>query len=175
MSYTRFGSAAALLVSALACQPAAKTETATMGGASEAAAPAGLSAEDEAAVKATDQSWAKGANAGDAAAVAGLYTSDATVMPPGEQLVQGERVQEYFNGFFNAMAVQVELTTSAVEGRGDLAVARGTYKMTLTPKKPGAKPLPVDEGNYLEVLKKQGDGSWKIAHDIWNSSVPPKP
>ena len=146
-----------------------------MGGASEAAAPAGLSAGDEAAVKAADKSWAKGANAGDAAAVAGLYTSDATVMPPGQQSVQGEGVKEFFNGFFNAMAVQVELNTSAVEGRGDLAIARGTYKMTLTPKKPGAKPLPTDEGNYLEVLKKQGDGSWKIAYDIWNSSIPPKP
>ena len=172
MSHSRFGSAM-LLISALACQPAPKTETATLGAASEAAAPAELSAEDEAAVRAVDESWAKAATAGDANAVNALYTADATVLPPGAAGVQGDAAKEFFNGFFNSMAVQVELSTKAVGGRGDLAYATGTYRMTLTLKKPGSKPLPTDEGKYLEVLKKQPDGSWKIAYDIWNSSIPP--
>jgi ketosteroid isomerase-like protein len=44
--------------------------------------------------------------------------------------------------------------------------------MTLTPKKAGAKPLPPEEGKYVEVLKKQADGSWKIIYDIWNANAP---
>jgi ketosteroid isomerase-like protein len=56
-----------------------------------------------------------------------------------------------------------------------VATAIGTYKMTLTPKKAGAKPLPTDEGKYIEVLKRQADGSWKIAYDIWNPNAPPAP
>jgi uncharacterized protein (TIGR02246 family) len=160
----------ALLVSALACQPAAKTETATMGAASDAAAPAGLSAADEAAVRAVDESWAKATNAGDASAVGALYASDATIMAPGMASVKGEATK-FWSDFFSSMDVQAELTTATVEGRGDLAVATGTYRMTLTPKKAGAKAYPTEEGKYVEVLKKQADGSWKIAYDIWNASA----
>jgi uncharacterized protein (TIGR02246 family) len=170
MSYSVSGSVTALLISALACQPAAKTETATMGAASEAAAPAGLSAADEAAVRAIDESWARAATAGDANAVGALYAADATVMPPGMASVKGE-AHKFWSDFFGSMNVQAELSTTAVEGRGDLAFATGTYRMTLTPKKPGAKPYPTEEGKYLEVLKKQADGSWKIAYDIWNASA----
>lgn len=171
MSYSVSGSVTALLITALACQPAAKTETA-MGTASEAAAPAGLSAADEAAIRAIDGKWATAATAGDANAVAALYTADAIVLPPGQASVQGDAAKEFWNGFFNAMAVQVELNTKEIEGRGDLAYATGTYRMTLTPKKPGAKPLPTEDGKYVEILKKQADGSWKIVHDIWNASGP---
>jgi ketosteroid isomerase-like protein len=43
----------------------------------------------------------------------------------------------------------------------------------MTPKAAGAKPLPVDNGKYLGVLKKQADGSWKYLFDTWNSDAPP--
>jgi ketosteroid isomerase-like protein len=59
-----------------------------------------------------------------------------------------------------------------VEGRGDLAYAVGTYRATLTPKKTGGKPMPTEEGKYVEVLKKQADGSWKIVYDMWSSNAP---
>jgi ketosteroid isomerase-like protein len=62
-----------------------------------------------------------------------------------------------------------------VEGRGDLAYAVGSYRQTLTPKKAGAKSLPTEEGKYIEVLKKQADGSWKIVYDMWSpNAAPPK-
>jgi ketosteroid isomerase-like protein len=44
--------------------------------------------------------------------------------------------------------------------------------MPLTPRKAGSKPLPTEEGKYVTVLKKQGDGSWKITYDIWNANGP---
>ncbi|MGH7526303.1 MAG: YybH family protein [Gemmatimonadales bacterium] len=168
---TRFG-LAALLVLGAACQPAPKTETVTMAG-EAAAASAGLSAEDEAAVRALDAEWARAASAGDANAVAALYTSDATVLPPMEPIRQGEAAKKYWIDITNAFSGPTELTTTAVEGRGDLAYAVGTYRSTLTPKKAGAKPLPTEQGKYLEVLKKQTDGSWKIVYDMWSPNAPP--
>jgi ketosteroid isomerase-like protein len=50
----------------------------------------------------------------------------------------------------------------------------GTYTMTIVP--PGA-PGPVnDSGKYVEVRRKQSDGSWLIAVDIFNSDLPaPQP
>lgn len=161
----------ALALSA-ACQSAPKSRTATMGGES-AAVPTGLSAEDEAAVRAVDAEWARAASAGDANALTALYASDATLLPPNEPVTKGEAMKKYNADMINGFSGPTELTTTAVEGRGDLAYAVGKYRATLTPKKAGAKPLPTEEGKYLEVLKKQPDGSWKIIYDMWSSNTPP--
>ena len=167
---TRFG-LAALLVWAAACQPAPKTETGMTGG-EPASAPAGLSASDEAAVRAVDAEWARAATAGDGNAIAALYADDATILPPMEAVQQGAAAKKYWVDFTNGFSGPAELTTKTIEGRGDLAYAVGTYRMTLTPKKAGAKAFPTEEGKYVEVLKKQADGSWKILHDIWNTNAP---
>jgi uncharacterized protein (TIGR02246 family) len=169
--FTRFG-LAALLVFGIACQPAPKAETATTAGES-VAAPAGLSAEDEAAIRAVDAEWGRAASAGDANAIWALYVSDATLLPPMESVVQGEAAKKYWVDVINAFSAPTELTTTAVEGRGDLAFSVGTYRQTLTPKEAGAKPLPTEEGKYITVLKKQADGSWKIVYDMWSPNLPP--
>jgi uncharacterized protein (TIGR02246 family) len=154
-----------------ACQPAPNAETSTEG-AETAAVPAGLSSEDEAAIRAVDSAWGRAASAGDADALTALYTSDATLLPPNEPAARGNAVKEYNANMAKAFSGPFELTTEAVEGRGDLAYSVGTYRATLTPRKAGAKPLPTDEGKFLEVLKKQADGSWKIVYDMWSSNAP---
>jgi uncharacterized protein (TIGR02246 family) len=169
---TRVG-LATLLVLAAACQPRPK-ETGMADAESSAPAAAALSSEDQAAIRQVDTDWAKAATEGNGEAIAALYTSDATLLPPGEPIVKGEAAKKYWVDFGNGFAGPTELNTTSVEGSGDLAVAVGTYRMALTPKKAGAKPLPVDEGKYLEVLKRQDDGSWKIHHDIWNPNAAPK-
>jgi uncharacterized protein (TIGR02246 family) len=156
----RFG-ILALLISGAACQSAPKAETTTMGS-QPATVSSGLSSEDEAAIRAVDAQWARAATAGDANALASLYASDATVLPPMEPLRQGDAAKKYWIDLTNSFSGPTEMTTTAVEGRGDLAYAVGVYRASLTPKKVGAKPLPTEEGKYLEVLKKQADGSWKI-------------
>jgi uncharacterized protein (TIGR02246 family) len=168
--FTRSGLAALLLVGA-ACQPAPKADTATMG-TEVAATPVGLSAQDEAAIRAVDAEWARAATAGDGAALTALYAWDATLLPPNEPVAKGEAMKKYNDDVTNGFTGPTELTTTAVEGQGDLAYAVGIYRATLTPKKAGAKPLPTDVGKYLEVLKKQADGSWKIVYDMWSSDAP---
>jgi uncharacterized protein (TIGR02246 family) len=170
---TRFGLAALLLLAA-ACQPRPRTETGMAGAGSEAAA-ASLSDEDKASVRAVDAQWARAATAGDGQAIAALYASDAILLPPGEPMVKGEAAKKYWVDFTNGFSGPVELNTMAVEGGGDVASAIGTYTMSLTPRKTGAKPLPPQEGKYLEVLKRQGDGSWKIIYDMWSPDAPPAP
>src|SRR4051812_22453451 len=168
----RFG-LTAFLVMAAACQPrpqetgVADTEAATP-------AAAAVSREDQAAIRQVDTDWAKAATEGKGDAIAALYTSDATLLPPGEAIVKGEAAKKYWVDFGNGYAGPTELNTASVEGSGDMAIAVGTYRMAMTPKKAGAKPLPVDEGKYIEVLKRQDDGSWKIHHDIWNQDPPAK-
>jgi uncharacterized protein (TIGR02246 family) len=160
---------AALLIVA-ACRP--KTETAAVG-VEEAAQPAGASAADVKAIHAVDEEWGRAATAGDGNGVAALYAADATLLPPGEAIKQGEAAKKYWTDFFAGYAGPTKLETSDVKLHGDLAVAVGTYSMTMTEKKPGAKPLPTEEGKYVEVLMKQADGSWKLIYDIWNLNAPP--
>jgi uncharacterized protein (TIGR02246 family) len=167
---TRVG-LAALLVLGAACQPRAK-ETG-MANTESAAAPTGLSSEDQAGVRAVDAEWAKAATAGNGDAIAALYAPDATLLPPGEPMVKGEAVKKYWVDFTNGYSGPTELNTHSVEGSGNLAYAVGTYRETLTPKKAGAKPLPTAEGKYLEVLKRQDDGSWKIIYDMWSPNAMP--
>lgn len=163
----------ALLVLGAACQSRPKTETGMVAGGSDAAATASLSDEDKASVRAVDVEWARAAKAGDGAAIAALYASDATLLPPGEAMVKGEAAKKYWVDFANGYSGPTELNTMAVEGGGGVASAVGTYSMTLTPKKAGAKPMPKEEGKYIEVLRRQDDGSWKIIYDIWNPNAPP--
>ncbi|MCI0457560.1 MAG: SgcJ/EcaC family oxidoreductase [Gemmataceae bacterium] len=170
MSHSTHFALALMLTWALGCQPAPRSETATMGAESEAA-PAGLSAEDEAAIRALDANWGKVATAGDGNAIAALYAADATVMPPMEPAVKGDAIKKYFVDLTTNFSGPFEINTASVEGRGDLAYATGTYRSSLTPKK-GGKAV-VEEGKYLEVLKKQPDGSWKIVYDIWNPNAAP--
>jgi uncharacterized protein (TIGR02246 family) len=159
-----------LLIGAVACQPAPKTETASMRGESDP--PTGLSAKDEAAIRAIDTAWSRAFSAGDGEALAALYTADATVLPPNEPIQQGEAVKKYLVGFTDGYSGTFEFTPTVVEGRDDLAYTVGTYRATLTEKKAGAKPLPTEEAKYITVVKKQADGSWKMVYDIWNLNTP---
>jgi uncharacterized protein (TIGR02246 family) len=142
-----------------------------MGGESEAT-PAALSAKDEAAIRAIDTAWSRAFSAGDGKAIAALYTTDATVLPPNAPIQQGEAVKQYMVGFTDGYSGTFEFTPTAVEGRGDLAYTVGTYRATLTERKAGAKPFPTEEGKYITVVKKQPDRSWKMVYDIWNVNTP---
>jgi uncharacterized protein (TIGR02246 family) len=138
------------------------------------AAAAGLSDQDKTSIRAVDEAWASAAKAGNGEAIAALYASDAVLLPPGEPMVKGDGAKKYWVDFANGFSGPTELNTMAIEGSGDLATAIGTYKMSLTPKKAGAKPLPTEEGKYLEVLKRQDDGSWRLVYDMWSQNAPAK-
>jgi uncharacterized protein (TIGR02246 family) len=142
-----------------------------MGGGSEAA-PAALSAQDEAAVRAIDSAWSRAFLAGDGNALAALYTTDAALLPPNEPIQQGQAAKQYLAGFTKGYSGTFEFTPTAVEGRGDLAYTVGTYRATVTERKAGAKPFPTEEGKYITVVKKQPDGSWKMVYDMWSVNTP---
>ena len=130
----------------------------------------GLPDKDVAAIRAQTAEFAKGMNAADFASVAALYAETATFMPPNQPLVSGRAaIEAWMKGFppFKDFLLQIV----EVDGRGDIAFCRGTYSMTIAP--PGAPAPMKDTGKYIEVRRRQKDGSWKIAADIFNSDLPP--
>ena len=60
-------------------------------------------------------------------------------------------------------AVEKEITTKAAFAMGDLAYETGSYTFTIVAEGKEARAV---KGRYVEVWKKQTDGSWKMYRDI---------
>ena len=110
-------------------------------------------------------------NASDAAGLASLYTNDAVLMPPNEAAVTGSQaIESWFQTTFDQFTTEFTVASEELEVVGDWAFDWGAYMTALTPKA-GGEPTE-DRGKYIVILRKQVDGSWRIAHDIWNSDNP---
>lgn len=131
----------------------------------------GLTEADRAAIQQNRDAFAKGINTKDFATPASMYADDGAVLPPNGIAVQGRQAIQKWLGEFPPIS-DFKLEPVDVDGRGDIAYARGNYSMTLSP--PGVAPIR-DHGKWVEVWRKQADGSWKMRWDIFNSDVPAGP
>lgn len=131
-------------------------------------APQSLSDADRAALKARASDVMKTINAKDYAAWAAMFTDDAEWLPANGPAVKGRAAIQASVGSGPVMS-SLALTQVDVDGRGDLAYVRGTYAVDITP--PGA-PMVHDTGKYIEIWRKQGDGSWQSSDVIVNSDLP---
>ena len=141
---TRWG--ATILLAALLAGVACRAPT------SDASA---LSAQDVAAIKSTLASWKEASLAGDWPAFFGQFTDDAVWMGPKGASVEGLATIRQGTWF---RALEEELVPVQIEGRGDLAFARGTLSLLLDQK--GAVKR---EGTFLTILRKQPGGFWRMA------------
>jgi uncharacterized protein (TIGR02246 family) len=114
-----------------------------------------------------DQAWQTAYNAGDAAALAALYTKDAKLMPPGAEPASGSSaIQAFFAADIKGGAKNT-LTSGDVVGFGDYALMTGGWVAN------SADGKHLDHGPYMTLYKKVGSG-WKIYRDTWNSSMAKK-
>ena len=89
-------------------------------------------------------------------------------MPPNAPATHGRSAIEAALDEFPPIS-NFRITNTEVEGIGDLAYVVGTYSMTLTPE--GADPVQ-DTGKFIEIRRRQADGSWALYRDIYNSDLP---
>jgi uncharacterized protein (TIGR02246 family) len=114
-------------------------------------------------------------HAGDAKAIAALYTEDAAEMPPNEAMAKGRPAIEKFNaGLLSGNTVKLSLTALETIANGDVAYDVGTYSQTITPKQGGGKPM-TDRGKYVVILRRGSDNTWRVKYAIYNSDLPPQP
>ena len=127
-----------------------------------------LSEEDVAAIRGASQAWAEALKADDDAAAVAFATEDAVLMPPNMPAFQGRpALEEFLAGFTVTESSETRLE---IEGRGDLAFERAAYVVSFVPEgqtEPTAYP-----GKYLKIWRKQADGTWLMAVDIWNHDQP---
>jgi uncharacterized protein (TIGR02246 family) len=115
--------------------------------------------------EAREAEWLTAFNAGDASGVAQIYAQDGRILPPNSPIVDGRAAIEGFLKEFVASKAQLSFSRVTVHESADLCAAAGEYELEI----PGA---PTDSGKFVEVWRKDADGSWLIVDDIFNSSLP---
>ena len=97
------------------------------------------------------------------------YAPDAMVFPPNHEAVMGrEAIAEFLAGF--PPISDMEFNQIEVDGAGDVAYVYGTYSMMLA--MPGMEEPVPDRGKYIEIWRRQEDGTWQLTRDIFNSDMP---
>lgn len=125
-----------------------------------------MSAEAKALAKLDDE-WSAAAATRDAKRVAAFYAEDAIAYPPNEPMAVGKAAAEgVWAAYFADPTYNLSWKTTHAEVTGALGYTAGTYEDSYQ----GADGKTVaGKGKYLCVWRKQGDGTWKAVHDMWNS------
>lgn len=114
-----------------------------------------------------EKQWLEAFNSGDAAGVAAQYTESGRLLPPNSDIVAGrDQLVQFVQGFIDTGA-KLKFDLIEIYETPDVCTSVGRYEMTFK----GSDDR--DVGKFIEVWARQGDGSWLIADDIFNSNLPP--
>ena len=134
------------------------------------AAPATDVNEVAAAINAIWREYEASQLAGDPDRWIALWADDGVQLPPGSPAVVGKAAIDAKDRSDLAANEYSEFTINneEVEVSGDLAFARGTFKVTVTAKS-GGDPMHF-EGKYTTIFRQQPNGTWKIYRDTFNAN-----
>ena len=116
------------------------------------------------AIRALSDAFVRHFNAADAdQLVRAFYAEDARLLPPNHRMLTGRsQIREALRGFLEAGLGGLAIDTYELEiaSSGDLAYGIGTFSL--------ARPV-ADRGKFIEVYRRQADGSWKCVADMFSS------
>jgi ketosteroid isomerase-like protein len=173
MRSLRFALVAVAAVAACTTKDARRSDTAAPAAATLAGTPTADAAAVRQAIDSINARFGVAALKADTAALAGFYTDDAIFMAPNMPASRGhDAIAKGFAGMTSAMKLTAfKLQAQDVIVAGDYAIETGTFD--LAGSAPKANKAQHDVGKYLVLWKKQADGSYKIARDIFNSDLAP--
>jgi uncharacterized protein (TIGR02246 family) len=109
--------------------------------------------------------------AGDIDAWMSSFTEDAIVMVPNiPALTNKLAIRQWNTPYFEQFDLHEESDAREIQVAGDWGYIRAHWIWTLTPKDGGESVK--DTGNSIWIVRRQPDGSWKIARGIYNSENP---
>jgi len=124
---------------------------------------------DEAAIRESVVAWSKAAGRKELERCLSFYTEDACVLPFNAPIAQGkDQIRHVWSMLMSNPGYSLRFGPTKIEvaRSGDLAYEIGTFDLTLASDagKPNAM-----SGKYVVVWKKQANGMWKTAADIFNT------
>jgi ketosteroid isomerase-like protein len=154
-----------VLIAMVACNNAKQEEKSAS---AEAAEPAFDLAAARTSIESMNAKFIENFKKGDSAAVAGLYTPDAWILPPNMETVKGSAIAGFWGGFMKMGVKDLKLITDDVAGNKDQLVETGRYEII------GDGNKTMDKGKYV-VAWQPSNGEWKLHRDIFNSDMPTAP
>ena len=101
-----------------------------------------------------------------------LFTDDAVwMMPSSFKDVHQDEARSFYR-FTRKFKFDQETVVDEVVVSEDWAYVRLNFEGYLRPKIDDSAPPLRSASRHIWILKKQVDGAWKIARDIWNSPKP---
>ncbi len=117
-----------------------------------------------------DAEWALAASEGrDLERVLSYWTDDAIVLPPGFPAVAGKAaLREYVEGSMKIPGFRITWTSTEVTFSPDGNLAYMLSRNAVTLNAPDGTPT-TTEGRAVTIWRREGDGEWRCAVDIWNA------
>ena len=113
-------------------------------------------------IRAALASWQQAFNTKDRAGMATVYTSDAVLLPPDMDPVEGLEAIEGFWGDFADSANSADLEIKEILVGGTLATLIVNFKLEVEGQT-------TEKGKSVEVWTRGEDG-WRMHRDIWNTT-----
>jgi uncharacterized protein (TIGR02246 family) len=124
---------------------------------------------DEQAIRTLDKEWSDATQSKDAVKMLVYYADDASALPFNAPIATGkEQIQKMWTGLMGMPGFSLSFAPAKIEvaKSGDLAYDVGTFELKLNDANGSPTTM---MGKYVVVWKKQTDGHWKAAADIFNT------
>ena len=120
-----------------------------------------------AAIKEADRAYVDAWLTNDAGRVMATLTDDAVIMPFGIPAIEGtEAIRTFWWPPDSPPATITEFTTVQHDagGGGDIGYVRGSFSLSFE----YAGKMLSNHGDYISILRRLPDGSWRVSHRAWN-------
>jgi ketosteroid isomerase-like protein len=118
-----------------------------------------------------DANWAKLASeGGDVSEIVSYWTEDAVVIPAGMPNVVGkDAIREYVESSLAIPGFRISWSSSDAEVSGDGTLGFVLSSNEISMDGPDGEQV-VSRGRAVTVWRRDSDGEWRCAVDIWNST-----
>jgi uncharacterized protein (TIGR02246 family) len=117
--------------------------------------------DDERAIRKVVDLWMTASKMGDVPTVLSLMTDDAIFMVPGQKPF-GKQAFAAASNAMKGMPIEGKSDIQEIQVLGDWAYLRNYVEVTVTP--PDGEAIH-RSGYTLTILRKEGDGKWRLARD----------
>jgi len=115
--------------------------------------------------------WAKDLRAKQLDQIASLYAPDAVyLLPSGARVTGRPAIRDICKKIMDNFTSEITFQSLASDHSGDLAYDSGEYRESLV--KISEQTSAEVQGNYVMIFRRQPDGTWLIAEQMWTLVTP---